>query len=80
MKFKILKMIKLKRYFLIRSFLEEIYVEIDSLERKHRQQKIVSDTLAYAIGSVLGEKELRWLSKDSVEQLDKAMTLYDRTS
>ena len=73
-------MIKLKRYFFIRSFLEEIYVELDSLERKYRQQKIVSDTLAYAIGTTLGEKELLWLSEESVDQLDKAMTLYDRTS
>lgn len=80
MKSKVLKMIKLKRYFLIRSFLEEIYVELDSLERKYRQQKIASDTLAYAIGSILGEKELLWLSEESIEELDKAMTIYDRTS
>jgi len=79
MKSKVLKMIKLKRYFLIRSFLEEIYLELDSFERKYRQQKNASDTLAYTISSVLGEKELKWLSEEAVEQLDKAMTIYDRT-
>jgi hypothetical protein len=45
MKSKVLKMIKMKRYFFIRSLLEEIYLEIDSLERLAKNHKVVSDTL-----------------------------------
>lgn len=83
MKSKVLKMIKMKRYFFIRSVLEEIYLEIDSLERLAKNRKVVSDTLASTICEIVEHSSPTWVSKMQKlgidQKIQKSMETYERT-